>query len=268
MRKPCNDDTATHNRIASRAMNDVSVALPLRCGFIEFLGLKATCDIPWDRLHQYPTLGEVEQLSHCRCALDPMVMCPVHLCKCNKCTKGPGTQCSWRSLHTTYIAEKNKFKKVINVERESGKITYCQLLDLVNIPAPPSARERNLLNIMSYIDETSPALSDLVLDLSQSLGRTAERVDGCMFTVGTSSKIWIMKLACEMHPKHLSVLCGFPSFINWGNQTINRVNSMLGNSMHVSDVGMCLGLAICMTLGVLPDKTKLENTHVMDGYQY
>ena len=146
--------------------------------------------------------------------------------------------------------------------------SYCQLLDLVNIPAPPSPRERNLLNIMSYIDKTSPALSDMVLNVSQSLGRTAERVDGCMFTVGTSSKVWIMRLACEMEPKHLSILCGFPPSISWDNQCSGRVTSMLGNSMHVSDVGMCLGLAVCMTVGVLPDKTTLENTHFIEHYEY
>ena len=108
--------------------------------------------------------------------------------------------------------------------------------------APSSARERNLLNIMSYIiaAKTSMASSFAIMDKSQSITRTQFRDDGNVPTVCTTSSMWVFSLGRELTAAEIATLFGHQQ-TPFGGQTEASVKRLLGNSMHLAEVGVIIG---------------------------
>ena len=142
--------------------------------------------------------------------------------------------------------------KLAGLRRDVGIVTYVELIELAGMTAPSSARERNVLNIMAFWDQDAqPARSNLVFDLSQTVGRLQERVDGQLFTVAKNSKPWLMRLGQTMDLKDQMALFGIPENVDFGMQSQDAVQALLGNSMHCADIGTCLVLAVLLKMGVM-----------------
>jgi hypothetical protein len=143
-------------------------------------------------------------------------------------------------------------KKLPGVTTEVGILTYVELIEWMGMEAPKSPRERHVLNVMAWWDkDTQPDRSNLVIDLSQGIARLSERMDGNMFTIAKNAKIWLMRLGHVMHISDVISLFGVPENIDFGQQSLRGAMALLGNSMHVADIGCALGLAIFLKLGVL-----------------
>ena len=91
-----------------------------------------------------------------------------------------------------------------------------------------------------------PFHSDAILDISQSYGRHALRVDGLLPTVATTSRIFVLRLGVVLQPAELLSLMGFPvsayqaDLVHFDDTSLRR---MVGNTMHPGAVGpMLLGL--------------------------
>lgn len=150
--------------------------------YMSFLGLAqpVAYSVGWERLHELPTLDEMNRVVNCQCCLDPMVVCPHHPCKCG-CAGDPGKTCSWRTAHLQYLQDKMPWRK-----NEQGKITYVELMEVNGVFQGCSPRERSLLNIMSY--SAKPLDTTLmVLDKTQSIFRCGMRNDGLVPTVATKA---------------------------------------------------------------------------------
>lgn len=150
--------------------------------YMSFLGLAqpAAYGVGWERLHELPTLDEMNKVVTCQCRLDPMVVCELHPCKCG-CAGDPKKTCSWRTSHLQYLQDKMPWW-----QDEHGKITYVELMEVNGVFQGCSPRERNLLNIMSY--SAKPLETTLmVLDKTQSIFRCGMRNDGLVPTVATKA---------------------------------------------------------------------------------
>ena len=151
--------------------------------YMSFLGLAQpdAQEIPWERLHELPTLDEINKVKACACTcgLDPLAVCEVHPCK-RGCSKDKTKICSWRKHHLQHLERMPWWKD------EIGKITYVELMEANGLDQGSSPRERNMLNILSY--SAKPLETTLlVMDKTQSIGRCGMRNDGFIPTVATKA---------------------------------------------------------------------------------
>ena len=117
----------------------------------------------------------------CTCSWDPYAVCALHPCKCNKCGSGPKPECLWRQKHLDYINE--EFPAGFLEPPNTDRITYVQCLELQGVPGPRSARERNLLNLVTALPAAQPLKLTLqVVDKGQSIERA-----GLPFTATTTA---------------------------------------------------------------------------------
>lgn len=175
----------------------------------------------------------------------------MHPCKCPSCKNAVGLDCAWRRNHDDFL-KKPRREGTLKEKIAPDGLTYCQLADMAHVPLPVAARTRNMLNIMALLPECENlGQSYAVLDITQSIDRTSLRTDGQMFTIGTGSVPFIMKLARELEVKRLVTLCGLPDTVDFGNQTESAVRKMLGNCMHTADIGALAAAAIFLKMGVL-----------------
>lgn len=236
--------------IAASVVQRLSSKLPTPRPFYDFLKIQVP-DIDWTRLHVLPDLRELNNLKPCMCKLNPVIVCPTHGCQCG--CHGDGS-CAWRQKAIQFMAKRLPH---ILPDAEDGKLSYIQLLELHNIPCPASARERNLLNIMSYICKPLDR-SHSILDLSQSIDRCQMRADGLVPTYATKSKMWPMRLGRELTIGEAAALFGVPPWVKFNNQLPGVVSQFLGNSMHVADIGVVAGLGVLLRAGLLASEVRSE----------
>ena len=74
--------------------------------------------------HPRPNEQEMHLINPCTCSLDPMKVCGLHLCQCNKCKSGDPLACKWRAAHLDYLA-----KKGVNLKLEAGTLQYMNLIE-------------------------------------------------------------------------------------------------------------------------------------------
>ena len=136
-------------------------------------------------------------------------------------------------------------------------LTYCEVLELNGKTTPAYARERNLLNLMAYYeyDGTGASLANslLVFDLSQSITRVTTISNGTIGGMATTSKLYVMRNGSCLAERDLVLLSGLPFSASFQDQTPAAVLNMLGNSMHLSGVGVALGIAVLLRMNLLTD---------------
>ena len=191
-------------------------------------------------------------------------------------------------------------KMKLYVGQVQGQMTYIEILEMAGINVPDSPRERNMLNVMSYLPEPSTQLvisfrcinadhrlsvtclgdhtfrrckqlqllmripltkyarigpmagSMAVFDLSQTILRTSLRVDGILPTLCCNSKPWAFRLGRVLSVAELRFVAGMPQHADFTNQSDGSARRLLGNKMHVSDVGAVAAISVMMALGCLP----------------
>lgn len=110
---------------------------------------------------------------------------------------------------------------------------------------PMSCRERNMMNIMSYVvtQKSSMSASLAILDKSQSIDRTQFRDDGVVPTVCTTSSLWAFALGRELKAAEIACLFGHKA-TPFGGQTEAGLKFLLGNSMHLAEARVCV--CVCL----------------------
>ena len=149
---------------------------PLTCerDFRQLLGMGSD-EFKWERLHKLPTAEEIHFLqgTNCTCSLNPMATCSVHACQCRKCSSTEPLACVWRNHAMEYL-KKHDLMDLLEPE-QMAKVTYVQAIELKGGVAVKSPRERNILNIVSYL----PQVLDLgVFDLSQGINYIILKMNG------------------------------------------------------------------------------------------
>ena len=124
--------------------------------------------------------------------------------------------------------------------------SYFLEAQLRGIPANAAARTpriRNLLELVAaelWAQGVDPFHSDAMLDISQSYGRHALRVDGLLPTIATTSRIFVVRLGVVLQPAALLSVMGFPvsayqeDLAHFDDTALRR---MVGNTMHPGVVG-------------------------------
>jgi hypothetical protein len=112
-----------------------------------------------------------------------------------------------------------------------------------------SPRVRNMLELVSqelHRNGINPFDSNAVLDVSQSYGRHALRLDGLFPTIATTAQIFVMKWGVILQPDALFAVMGFPVAVyrrGMTNFSKTDLARMVGNTMHPGMVGpMIAGL--------------------------
>ena len=218
----------------------------------------ARTDVDWSRLHAFPTMEDLSKKSRCGCSLDPMSICQQHRCQCG-CTKAAAKasadtpnssaealqSCKWREAHSKYLQKMPN----MTIEGQAGRLTYCEVLEMNNKPAPASARERNLLNILAY--ESQPAQSAYaVLDKTQTIGRTGFRSVGLLPTFCKSSQLWSTMMGQQISAEWMAALFGHVNS-DFTGLSRSSVMSLLGNSMHLADVGTIMACGVLIKAGFI-----------------
>ena len=123
------------------------------------------------------------------CCCQPARRCTFHPCKCAACHRGKTLACKWRKNHSFYMSAK-KFKvrrhRLLKATRAFHKDTTLKSPESYFLTAArkglrvnesvTSPSKRSTLHILSQ--ERILMKKDVILDLSQSLGRNALRDDG------------------------------------------------------------------------------------------
>ena len=67
-----------------------------------------------------------------------------------------------------------------------------------------------------------------------------------------------------MEVKHLRAVQGIPDFVTFESQTDTSARMLLGNQMHVADVGVVTGIAVLLSLGALPKAPTTEAARAVE----
>ena len=223
--------------------------------------------------HKVQTTGPV----WCPCCLPvvhggPVRPCHLHKCCCSECANKSGTACSWVTRHaegwqrlaarSTPSTSSGDPDLLVNAPERSYFVeAHRRGLPASGVASTP--RVRNLLELVAselWVQGVDPFLTDAVLDISQSYGRHALRVDGLLPTVATTSRIYVMRLGVVLQPAALLSVMGFPVSVYQADMDSfddNTLRRMVGNTMHPGAAGpMLVGL-----LGLLkhPDVTMSDD---------
>ena len=219
--------------------------IPVVDTYWTFLGCEGVCAEILDGVGQVPSPYFSVRIHEttCNCGIDPMIVCPVHPCFCDKCKAGEQLQCSWRHKMMKYLADKN-LTNLIN----DGCLTYMQALELdtgTPLPirnVPQSARERNLLNVFARLPAAQPLRSTLmILDISQAIDRCHAKTDGTVPTMATNAKMWSIRAGRALEVVEMAKLMGHDlADVNLRGTSENQMRHMLGMSMHVTTAGYAL----------------------------
>ena len=228
----------------------------------------------WERVGHLPNKQELEQLKRCGCMADPFSVCEVHICKCGCLSRGstaPGSEpgdgtapepmdgtapgekhmppCSWRRKNAEFI---QKHMPDMDPRNQEGKLTYVEVLEMMGLEAPQTARERNILNLVALHPKVNPLdTSQAVLDLSQALDRCTIATSGIVPTLATNSKPWSIRHGRILRVGELMALCGLPSSADMSGMSAHAARHMLGNCMHVADIGVAVSTALFLAMGLL-----------------
>ena len=214
----------------------------------EFLAFGAP--LTWDRLHTSQSEAEAAALacSRCTCSFDPMRVCPVHLCTCEKCGRGKGPvldACAWRQSTKDFI---NQHFHDWTPADFSMDLSYIQTLELVHgRTGPQSPRLRTMLNVWARVPKLAGMPPCTLLDTSQTIGQGALRIDGMVPTITTSCSLLSMADGIVLKWYHMAALFGHKPEELHGLECVSesQMEAMLGDSIHLAAIGGVLmsGLA-------------------------
>ena len=247
----------------------IDVCMPLRTlmesplaveqSFLRFLGLRREFD--WSRVGECPTQAELAILSQstCTCGLDPMVICPVHPCKCHRCGK-TGLECTWRRMFIDYM---NSDSASTVLSKKQGTLTYLQALEMQGGQGPTQPRQRVLINLIAVRPEANPLNETLMIgDVSQNppFGDMFAEGDTPVFT--TTSNVWVFQVGHTLHTKHMAALMG----LDLSRVKISRTMSetwfrhRLGLAVHIANFGIVLMAALAPPLRMLLAREGMPST--------
>ena len=224
----------------------IDTPLAVEDTYLSFLGIQGLADSVLDSVGLLPNPGDAVmiQKSPCICSIDPMIECPMHPCTCNKCRqqhKGEGTYkplpCAWRAKASSYLDDAG-----LRWTAADGGVTYIQMLELMMLSVPQSARERNMLNIIARLPAAQPLRATrMIFDLSQSIDRYRPKYDGVVPTIATRSVMWCMRAGRPLTVSEMAKLMGEDlDDVDLRVTTEYQMRLMLGRSMHVATAGFAL----------------------------
>ena len=211
--------------------------------FLRFLGLQREVD--WSRVGECPTHEELSyvSMSPCKCGLDPMVCCPVHLCKCGRCGES-GAECVWRNMFVHFF---NSGPMADVVNKKKGTVPYLQVLEKSGRQGPQQPRQRLLINLMAILPETQP-LNDtlMVADVSQNPPFGDMHSAGITPVFTTSSNAWVFQAGQPLRTHHMSALMGLDlSTVTFSeHMSESWFRQRLGLAVHIPNFGMVLLAAL------------------------
>ena len=110
-----------------------------------------------------------------------------------------------------------------------------------------------MLNVVARHPKIRPLEHSLaVIDVSQGINRLSRFTNGIVPTLATNSRPWSMRHARFLTVGELIALCGLPSSTNMTGQTETAARFMLGNCMHVADIGIATSAALGLAMGLFP----------------
>ncbi len=219
--------------------------MPVRFSYRQFLGFEDSSPIPWQRVGTLPSAQERMDIvrANCSCGVDPMVVCAVHACKCDKCKDSAEKDtCQWRQLAHCRLVKTfgENFRLHPSVK---DKLTYVQVLEMYGHEAPAAPRERNLLNVVALFPSLQPLIStNAILDKSQSIDRMGLKVDGSVGTMATSAAMWSMRDGRTLTACQIAKLMGHKLDDIGVHFKLAETNlrKMLGMSLHVGTAGIAM----------------------------
>jgi hypothetical protein len=207
----------------------------------------------------------------CPCCLpllpgQPVAACTWHRCACPSCRRssdaGSESGCQWQARHRDAWSKLLPGVTAVPVSDSMGPEDDDVLMDRPTqsyfeeaykrgLPAGHFAttpRVRNLIELVAQELRSNgydPFECDASLDVSQSYGRHALRVDGLLPTIATSSQIWVMRRGCVLGPESLFHIMGFPidAYKATGRLSLfsqAELKRFVGNTMHPGAVGPML----------------------------
>ena len=210
--------------------------------------LKMSLPYDWSGVGEFYVGPAMEYMvaNACRCGCDPYALCPVHVCKCDRCG-ADRLQCSWRS-HLQKLLEKQGLHS--QAGSMHGKMTYIHALEMQGGVAPTQPRARIMLNIAAMLPQSQPLQDTLMLvEKSQNPGFGSWPTAGMAPTLITNSQLWCMSAGRELEAWELAVLMGFDtSQMVLKGQTEGWFRKRLGLTVHVANFGLVLAAAMAVPL--------------------
>jgi len=157
---------------------------------------------------------------------------------------GKSGECKWTQRHDRWAKRASKTRT---------KGTHACTADDLFLHLP---RERDVWKKLTQA--AGEEAHSLVCDLSQSLGRNRERVDGKLPTICPGSKTIVGPLGRALAPAETILLHSFPLHLMSIPEamTDNALASMGGNTMHVQIVAAAMVLAMCLVDWTKPDAAR------------
>jgi len=187
----------------------------------------------------------------CKCGVDPMVLCSLHPCSCEKCKKRPSLDCKWRVAMDEYL-KKNMPQLLGNQPAaEWQRLTYMHALEQQSYATPQSPRVRNMLNVFAVLPAPVPlSQTDLLVDTAPTLALSTARVDGDAQTFTQGSKLWCMRAGKYLNADQKSALMGIKlDELKLRTFTEAWWHTKLGLAMHVAEAGTMLLMLLATPVG-------------------
>ncbi len=145
--------------------------------------------------------------------------------------------CEWRKKALKFV-EKHFGLDIL--EMVSTRLLYTDCLLLAGQAAPTSARERNLLNIVSRLPKAQPVgRAGGMLDINFAIDRMTLRVDGLVPCLLTRSHMWALDSGHALSTAALAKLMGVLSVPKTCFSEYN-FRLALGNCLHVGVLGYAM----------------------------
>ena len=145
--------------------------------------------------------------------------------------------CAWRAKASSYLDDAG-----LRWTAADGCVTYIQMLELMNLSVPQSARERNMLNIIARLPAAQPLRATrLIVDLSRPIEDCVPKFDGVVPTFSTHAVMWCMRAGRPLTVSEMAKLMGEDlDDVDLRVTTKNQMRQMIGLSMHVATAGFAL----------------------------
>ena len=178
------------------------------------------------------------------CTCSPKKVCHIHCCKCRQCLVlgRQTTKCAWRagikrwqqktvSKRRLYVAAWRKVRKDQNLKNAPTIFELAEFNGLGLLTLPLTARERVTLQALSSIQNLSQ--KEALVDLSQSIDRSAWRTDGLAPTLGCGcTRILAPHFGVFLSAKHCLWLQGFnPQELKLNGLSPDSICKLAGNAM-------------------------------------
>ena len=240
-------DVCPDSLVAVRPLHDlIQAARELTSTYRGFLQIQHPYD--WSGVGCFYVGAALAYMSGvtCRCTCNPYVLCPVHLCKCDKCGHD-GLQCAWRSQFQQFLQKECLLSQAGAMD---GKLTYINALEMQGGIAPAQPRARVLLNMLAMLPQSQPLDHTLMLvDKSQNPPFGTWPTDGLAPTLTTTSQLWCMSAGRELKAWELALLMGFrTNNMVLKGQSEAWFRKRLGLAVHAPNFGLVLAAAMAHPL--------------------